>query len=258
MIAAIYEHGSFVFFIYVCLSSLLGLFGLTDVTLPGFWKGLLTVAFEVSVGAGVTILFIDRFNAHRERESLKRRLIREAGSRSNDIAISAVEWLLREGWLRGANGLLKGASLIEANLQNAHLGRANLEASALSPANLQRANLADAQLKGSNLKGARLQGAYIFWADLRGADLRSAKLEGSDLMQADLRGADLRFADLRKASLKLADLQCVKLSGAKVKDASFDGAFMRGAVISAVNFPRCYDARWKARLCTWIGREKVY
>ena len=106
--ARIYRHGSFLFFVYVCVTSLLCMLGFGNIGIAGFWKRLFTVSFEVLVGAGVTIFFIDRLNAHRERESLKRRLIREAGSRSQDIAISAVEWMDREGWLRGEDGSFEG------------------------------------------------------------------------------------------------------------------------------------------------------
>lgn len=236
MIATIYEHGSFVFFIYVCVSCLLGLIGLSDLGVPEFWKGFLIVAFEVSVGAGVTILFIDRFNAHREEENLKQRLIREAGSRSHDIAISAVEWMRREGWLKGNDGLLKGEDLIEANLENSHLGGANLESAELGLANLRGANLWNARLKSARLLQAKLQGAILCMADLRDADLRRAKMKKSDLMQANLGGADLRFANFCKASLKLSNLQRVKLTGANLDGARFDGAFMRDVDIIGVNF----------------------
>ncbi len=80
---------------------------------------MIVVTFEILLGAGVTIFFIDRLNTHRAEESLKHRLIREAGSRSLDVAISAVEWMDREGWLTGEDGLLKGADLREARLQEA-------------------------------------------------------------------------------------------------------------------------------------------
>ena len=121
MISNIYKHGSFVFFIYVCLSLLLGLFGLIESSFPDSLKRLFAVAFEVFLGAGVTILFIDRLNAYRNRKDLQRRLIREAGSRSHDVAISAVEWMDREGWLTGEDGLLKGANLREARLKDARM-----------------------------------------------------------------------------------------------------------------------------------------
>ena len=104
--------------------------------------------FTEAAGIVVTVFVVNRWYAHREQENLKRRLTREAGSRSNDIAVSAVEWMRSEGWLKGKDGLLKGAALIEANLENAHLGGANLEGAELALANMQRTNLWDARSKG--------------------------------------------------------------------------------------------------------------
>ena len=242
MIGTIYEHGSFVFFIYVCLSLLLGLFGLSEVGPGGFWKGLLTIAFEVTVGAGVTILFIDRFNAHWERESLKRRLIREAGSRSHDVAISAVEWMDREGWLRGEDGLLKGANLREARLPDARLEGANLEG-----ANLEQADLRGAKLNGGNLRGANLDDAdFRGRAELKGADLQcakmnSARLEKAWLRDAVLEGAKMNFADLREAGLTNANLKGVSLidadlSGTSVVETNFKGANLLGAKLKAASY----------------------
>ena len=63
--------------------------------------------FTEGMGIVATVFIINRWYAHRERANLQSRLIREAGSRSNDIAISAVEWMDREGWLRGEEGLLQ-------------------------------------------------------------------------------------------------------------------------------------------------------
>ena len=229
MIAAIYEHGSFVFFIYACISMLLGICGLSDLSPSGFWKGLLTVAFEVSVGAGVTILFIDRFNAHRQRESLKQRLIREAGSRSHDVAISAVEWMDREGWLRGEDGLLKGANLREARLHEARLDGANLEGADLEAAylgnaklietNLNRTNLFRADLKGASLREAKLQEAELSWAGLN-----HAKLDGAFLQNAKLSHTNMKSADLNKANFETAFMLQAILSDASVVEASFKGA----------------------------------
>ena len=74
-----------------------------------FKLNLSTEILGVIASTGVTLFFLDKLNQRRDRENLKRRLIGEARSRSHDIAISAVEWMDREGWLRGEDGLLKGA-----------------------------------------------------------------------------------------------------------------------------------------------------
>ena len=231
MIATIYEHGSFVVFLYVCISMLFGLFGLSEVAPAGFWKGALTIAFEVSVGAGVTILFVDRFNAHRERESLKRRLIREAGSRSHDVAISAVEWMEREGWLRGEDGLLQGASLPGAMLRRARLDGANFEFADLAFADLRGAVLLESNLNGAKLQSADLRGALLKDADLYGANLFDATLCGAALPGANLENingvnVDMSKTNLLEAVLKDADLKLADLQGAFLWETDFTGANM--------------------------------
>ena len=86
-----------------------------------FQLNVSTEVLGVVAGAGISALVIDRVYAYRNRKDLQRRLIREAGSLSHDVAISAVEWLDREWWLTGAEGLLKGAILRDARLQEARL-----------------------------------------------------------------------------------------------------------------------------------------
>ncbi len=88
------------------------------------------------------------------QESLKHRLIREAGSRSNDIVISALEWLDREGWLTGEYGLLNGADLREARSQDASLDEANLQNAKLSKTNSRSAILKEAKFLETNLQNA--------------------------------------------------------------------------------------------------------
>ena len=208
--ALVHRHGSFVFFIYVCAACLIGLFSTADVGFSAFWRNLFTVLFEVQVGAGVTVLVIDRFNEYRATESLKRRLTREAGSRSHDIAISAVEWMDREGWLRGEEGLLKGANLREARLH-------------------------EARLEGANLAGANLELADLTGAMLNDANLRDANLFGAKLEKAHLNGANLECAELSFAVLTLANLHKANLRCASLMKANLDGAFLAQAVFIKAN-----------------------
>ena len=65
----------------------------------------------------ITIVVLDQINEYRDTQRLKRRLIGEASSQSNETAKSAVDWMRREGWLIGENGLLKGADLSGAILK---------------------------------------------------------------------------------------------------------------------------------------------
>lgn len=134
-----------------------------------------------AVGIIFTILILDRMTANRIREELKYRLVREAGSHSQNAAVSAVDWMRYEEWLTNENGLLAGAYLSGANLEGANL----------VDSNLQSANLIDVNLKVANLAGANLQSANCV-----DADLRKAILIGASLKNADLRGANLTNAKL--------------------------------------------------------------
>jgi uncharacterized protein YjbI with pentapeptide repeats len=69
-------------------------------------------------------------------------------------------------------------------------------------ANLKGAKIVEANLEGANLESARLIGANLEGANLRGADLKGANLVDADLRDADLRGVSLRGADLTHAYLR--------------------------------------------------------
>jgi len=154
-----------------------------------------------------TIVVLDQINEYRDTQRLKRRLVREAGSRANNTAVSAIDWMRHEGWLTGESGLLKGADLHDAKLANANLYEANLEDANLLHANLYKANLAE-----SNLTRAVLYEANLTNADLRGANLEGAYLAGTNLTNAKLNRANLTNADLRGAILIGANLQNAKLN----------------------------------------------
>ncbi|MCY4018159.1 MAG: pentapeptide repeat-containing protein [Chloroflexi bacterium] len=163
-----------------------------------------TEIIGVVISIGFTVVIVDRFYERREREreqeqaqreeerqtaELKRRLIREAGSRSNDLATTAVEWLREKNWLTGDKGLLKGAKLTNANLKGANLEDANLQQSNLMAAELQDAEFYYAKLQGTVFLQANLQRTKFYKANLTRAVLINADLTGASLLGADLTGA---------------------------------------------------------------------
>ncbi len=179
---------------------------------------LYTELFGVLLSVFISVVVIGLWTDWRERGRLKRRLVREAGSRSsNDLANMAIDQLRAEGWLIGEDGLLKGANLERAKLSGADLRDANLGG----------ASLWEVDLGGADLMRADLGGAYLMGADLGGAYLMDADLGGADLMRADLGGASLWDANLGGASLMGADL-----GGASLWDANLGGVFLRGATFS--------------------------
>jgi uncharacterized protein YjbI with pentapeptide repeats len=204
------------------------------------WRGLLYNLVPEAVGITFTVLILNRLAENRARIELQKRLVREAGSQSNETVKAAVEWLRAEGWLttKDSIALLKKAKLShaklqqadfwQANLQAADLRFANLQAANLWAANLQRVNLFVADLQAATLEQANLQGAYLGQANLQGGDLRETNLQGADLREANLRGADLREANLQAATLWRANLQGTNLGGVNligtkdIETATFD------------------------------------
>ena len=204
------------------------------------------------IGIGITLILIDWAVERRQREELKRQLIRQMGSNIRDVAVPAARELAHYEWLY--DGTLKGASLVEADLSAAQLARANLSGASLYQAILRKANLLDANLNEAILVNANLSGAYLPRAtliqaslqgitlnnailgnaDLSGAalayatliscHLRDAQLNGVDLTRADMQNADLRSANLERADMQHADLRDAKLKWADLRDADLAGA----------------------------------
>jgi hypothetical protein len=113
--------------------------------------GYLTNLYTEIISIGMTLVILDRINEYRDTQRLKRRLVREAGSKAQNTAVSAVDWLRHEGWLTGDDGFLTGVLLTAANLEGANFNDANLE--------------------GTNFNNANLTGARLFSATLSDADL---------------------------------------------------------------------------------------
>lgn len=202
--------------------------------------------FTEALGVIGTVILVNRWYSHREqrrqREDLQRRLVIEAGSRSNDIAVAAIEHLHANDWLAGELGLLRNARLDYADLQKADLRSANLELAWLWRANLHQVNLFGANLKGAylssanlqtDLRYANLQEAILVFANLQGARMTHANLKGADLQSAYMQGADIRGADMQGAILTNAELEDAKFSirtGNEKVDQSFDTTLPDGSL----------------------------
>lgn len=184
-----------------------------------------------AMGIGFTALIIDWIYQQRARRELRRRLKREAGSRSHDIAIAAVEWISDEKWLIGDNGILKYAILNKANLQGANLVNANLQGAQLEQANLKNAELVFAQMQDAQLLYANLPSAKLMHADLQRARLFGAIMRYALLMDANLHGAELQKTDLQNAILFNANLQGAKLQNANLLGATLHNAKLCGAIL---------------------------
>ena len=214
--------------------------------------GLLSGFVPEAVGIGFTVIFIDRLNQQREEKrrikDLQERLVREAGSTVNSIAVHAINELRNHDWLEGENGLLQNTNLRNANLANANLNGANLAGSELRKANLAGArlnsvnligaDLSNANLRGTDLQKSNLEGTTLDRANLAGAYLKNTNLEGTAFWYANLAGADLGYANLANAILSHANLADTNLKRTKFRDADLHGANLAGANLMQAEFDR--------------------
>lgn len=182
-----------------------------------FRDGYATNLYTEALSVVVTILVLDQINQWRETQRTKSRLVREAGSRSNEVAIAAVEWLRAEHWLSGKTGLLKNAHLWSANLANSNLQEANLENAYMREANLENATAQSANFKGANLRRANLKNVQFGDAQLQHADMRNSDLGYAVFLRANLMNAKIEHSNFSGTNLRLANLK-----GADLPQASFD------------------------------------
>ena len=213
--------------------------GIPDATYTSWWDwadGAFQNFSTEMIGSFVTFLLFGLIERTRSTNDLKKRLVREVGSQSNETAKAAIDWLKHEGWFYGDDSLLNGTILVRANLSGADLGGGNMEAVDLRDANLAEANLWGANLENANLDKANLSRAVIVKANLENARLRRATLTTANLWDSHLRGAILRHANLVEANLTSTDL-----SGADLGGANLEGATLRNASLNDVKWVLEYD-----------------
>lgn len=177
------------------------------------------------VSVFLTIFVLNTLAERREERrrvaDLKARLLREARSKVNDIAVKAIEEIRANGWLEGEQGLLKGADLSGTDL---HLVDA------------EYVNFNEANLSKSNFSYAILEWGHFSSADLAYANLSHAALDGADFSHADLYQVDLSHSVLYVANLNGANLLNANLSGAFFRKADFRGASLFQANLKDANF----------------------
>ena len=125
----------------------------------------------------ITVFVIDRLYERRSAAQRKEQIIKQMGSRVNDVALEAVRLARDYGWLE--DGSLIGAYLGGANLQEAYVIDVNLQGANVHGTNLRGAHLGGANLQGATLLNVYLQGAKLYGANLRGAILVDVYLQGA-------------------------------------------------------------------------------
>lgn len=108
--------------------------------------------FSEFFGIVMTIVIVDRLNAHRQQRELEEELLVQVKGRSNEFALYALDRLRYEKRLTGMFGLLRGQNLAKVNWASADLTHANLRGAVLTGANLKGANLAGAKVDQQALR----------------------------------------------------------------------------------------------------------
>jgi hypothetical protein len=182
-----------------------------------------------AVGILVTVFLIDRLYSIRDEarqlRELKERLVREAGSSSNETAKKATDELRDKDWLTGPDGLLKGKHFEGANLRGANLKWANLENATFYEVNLVEADLTGAKMAYTHMYSTSLRNANLTETDLSGSvyeggcDFTGAYMEhtsmGNSVMRGgiEFKGAYMSWVYLRGADMVGADLRGARFSG---------------------------------------------
>lgn len=194
---------------------------LTNKNLSAFLENLVPEA----VGIFFTVAIIERFATNRNRENLKTRLLNESKSSANGIAVNALNWLRREGWIN--QNTFQGNSLTNMNWQGAYVAELDLSYAILHRTNFSHTRTTYIIEDVSINKPIIMHHADLWQTDLRnctlrGADLRHTKLIETNLQKAYLWQANLQDADLQGADLRYTNLNEANLTGVNLQDVIFN------------------------------------
>lgn len=142
--------------VYMAIGVLAGLVAAQILTLisTSLSEFLYNLAPE-AVGILFTVIVIDRLDANREDRLIRERLMREAHSRYNPVALQAIEELRVMRYLE--DGTLRGKNLRGASWQGANLYQADLRDSDLTNMDLEKADLYETNLEGATITPAQLR-----------------------------------------------------------------------------------------------------
>lgn len=209
----------------------------------------------------ITVGLIEVLNRHRDAKNserdLQEQLVREAGSRVNGTALTAIDMMRKRGWLRKdkfvdrynvthAISLLENKDLRFANLESGDLQAVDLTNSMLYEINLNNTNLSDAILNRALLHKAKINGSQLFNVNLANANLSKASMQNSTIVQGDFSNSILEGADFTYSILRKADLSNANLTNATLKDALIDEANFSNAIMpDGSRYTTIYDLRDK-------------
>lgn len=207
-----------------------------------YWTNIIT---EI-LGVGVTIAVINQFAIIRERNKLKKRLVRQAASASQAIATEAVAQLREEGWLVGEDGLLKGVNLRGANLSGANLANANLQGTKLYQANLSKAILEYADLRGADLRESDMTHVRMSFANCESAFLENVDLSSASLWEVNFANANLDSVRLIDGNMPMVNFTRAYLGKADLSGSNMKNSILHGTYVGGTNFTGCQMIHSKA------------
>ncbi len=194
-------------------------------------SGLVESLLPEFVGIGITITGIYYLEQWRQgkvdEKRLKKELLWQVTSQSQDVAVSAIDRIRYEGWLSGDDGILKGIFAPQAKWSGANLSVANLEGAVLNFANLDEANLMGANLSKAKLSKANLQYSKLNKADFTEADLYEANLNHANLDMTNFERAVLWHAVITNIATSSVVISYVNFHRAMLHEADFENSNMR-------------------------------
>lgn len=200
----------------------------------GYW----TNVFTEMLGVLVTIFVVNWFAARRDLNNRKKDLMAQIHSRSEVIAVGAVEELMRNGWFHLVQNKKNKNSLQNVQWESADLRHINLSDAAMQKANLNKANLYKIILTGANLHKAQLKSAILYEAKLQSTNLSHSVMQTTKLKLAQLQNANISSANLHDADLAGANLQSANLSNCNLQSADFGAANLKGAILRNANLKK--------------------
>jgi hypothetical protein len=230
-------------------------------TMGGVIKAFYANASSELISIALTVLVIDWLYDRHDKNQKRTDFIRQMGSRVNEVALEAVEHLRISNWL--TDGSLRGAVILNGNLEGVDLREADLREASLNRANLKGADLNSARLQGARFRGAILS-AKLHKADLQDADLSGADLQNAELQMANLSRTVLKGANLRRVNLQgvigLTDEQLVSVSalqGAVMTDgAYYDGRYNLPTDLALLENNAPYDEELRIKFPNYAGDYK--
>lgn len=186
----------------------------------GDYEGLALNFGTEMAGAIITYLLLEIFIGTNQKRQL---LISQLTSKSIDIAINAIEEIVRNDW--HADG----------SMNNAFLGKLNLPSAEIHFANFENSELVESNFKNANLYRSNLQWALLQRADFTNADLSFSRFSYADLIDCNLSYANLFHADFSRSHLGSVNLQNANLTDANLESADLFRADLRGANLKNAN-----------------------